>query len=781
MSDQISTLYAVALKGDGRKVLEFLAVNIILIAFGYGIFVYLLARLTFFRHLVHSPSAKPKLDLDPSRPAPSIAILVPAYCEEPAVIWQTILSAALLDYPDRRIVLLLDNPPSPSTLPEKELLAQSRALPGRLRDLFQPLAERFSTAVSDLRASRQDWDIGNAAEQTGELYIQAAAFLEVLARRIEAGEFGKCAEHFRRLFVERILLEPAKHHRLAAERLRLPTVTAAQLERALAQLDHLFQFEIESFERKRYWNLSHAPSKAANLNAYIGLIGRHYVVLGGDADERGFLIEHSPDAPTINAPRFHAREAEFIMVLDADSFPVADYARRTVAMLTTPGNERIAVAQTPYTAVLGSNSLLERTAGATTDIYYPVAQGMSLLNAASWVGATAMVRKAALDDIASKDTERGHEITIYIPDTTVIEDAEATIRLAAKGWSVKNLPMRLNYSATPADFGALIIQRRRWANGGLILLPVLFAYLRQAPLTKRTLVEGFMRIYYLTAAPITSICGLAIVVYPFDQSLVSVWIGATIFPFLLLHARDLSRSGYSWTDLPGVFALNLLLLPVVLGGVLKSIQQILFRKKIPFARTPKIADRTAVPPLYILALSGLVFWSGFIFLNDLLNDSRGHALPSLWNVLAFTYGCVTFIGLGAMSVDTLRGIAYRTPQLVKAMSATTGRVLRAGRDYVIEGARLTLSHPASGSASLKLRVPSKEASGASLSGAERSLGGYTVVRSTDVDGDLDVAAKSDAVGVPIDLAPRDGERKMAQAHTAEGLADGPVVKPLLSG
>ena len=33
---------------------------------------------------------------------------------------------------------------------------------------------------------------------------------------------------------------------------------------------------ITRFERKRYRNLSHAPSKAMNLNSYIGLLGRSF-------------------------------------------------------------------------------------------------------------------------------------------------------------------------------------------------------------------------------------------------------------------------------------------------------------------------------------------------------------------------------------------------------------------------------------------------------------------------------------------------------------------------
>ncbi|TMH25800.1 MAG: hypothetical protein E6H63_14345, partial [Betaproteobacteria bacterium] len=70
----------------------------------------------------------------------------------------------------------------------------------------------------------------------------------------------------------------------------------------------------------------------------------------------------------------------------------------------------------------------------------------------------------------------------------VIEDTESSIDLINRGWQLYNYPERLAFSATPADFGALLIQRRRWANGGLIILPKLLRYLVRGP--GRTLARG---------------------------------------------------------------------------------------------------------------------------------------------------------------------------------------------------------------------------------------------------------------------------------------------------
>ena len=128
------------------------------------------------------------------------------------------------------------------------------------------------------------------------------------------------------------------------------------------------------------------------------------------------------------------------------------------------------MAQTPYSAFPGSATRIERISGATTDIQHIVHQGMTHYDATFWVGANAVLRKKALDDIREIDYEGDWEIRRYIQDRTVIEDTESTIDLGVHGWTLYNYPERMAYSATPPDFGSLCIQRQRWANGGLLIL-----------------------------------------------------------------------------------------------------------------------------------------------------------------------------------------------------------------------------------------------------------------------------------------------------------------------
>src|SRR5699024_10213890 len=112
----------------------------------------------------------------------------------------------------------------------------------------------------------------------------------------------------------------------------------------------------------------------------------------------------------------------------------------------------------------GSATRLERLAGATTDVQHILHQGMTRYDATFWVGANAVLRKAALEDLETTDRSDGIEVHRYISDRTVIEDTESSIDLTVRGWRLHNYPERLSYSATPPDFGSLSVQRQRWAN-----------------------------------------------------------------------------------------------------------------------------------------------------------------------------------------------------------------------------------------------------------------------------------------------------------------------------
>src|SRR3569833_1419082 len=80
----------------------------------YGSFVYQATRLGYIkRRGGHRPASRAALDTVFDDGRKPLTILVPSYKEDRRVIFQTLMSAALQEYPERRVVLLVDDPPHP--------------------------------------------------------------------------------------------------------------------------------------------------------------------------------------------------------------------------------------------------------------------------------------------------------------------------------------------------------------------------------------------------------------------------------------------------------------------------------------------------------------------------------------------------------------------------------------------------------------------------------------------------------------------------------------------
>jgi len=636
-----------------RHWLELAAFTLITAFLIYGNVGYQLTRIGHLqRRASHRPPTRAELEACHDTPAQSLVFLVPSYREEARIVRQTLLSAALQEYPHRRVVLLIDDP---FRFEDPDALAALVAV----RNLALSLDLQMQEAAAPFKAAREAFlrraregtlTASEEATAVATLYRQAADWFEAEAALWE------CADHTDRFFVEAVLRAPARAHRDRAESWLAraheadASIEPEALQREHARLASMFAVGLTSFERKRFANLSHEPNKAMNLNTYIALLGKRYVER--EHADGTHLVEATGDAAVLDVP-----QASYLITLDADSLLLPGYALRLVGVMEAAGNERIAVAQTPYSAIPGADAALERTAGATTDIQYLIHQGFTQHHATFWVGANALLRHAALHDIAVVADENGKPVRRYIQDRTVIEDTESTVDLIDKGWRLYNYPERLAYSATPADFGALVVQRARWANGGLIILPKLLRYLLSGPRRLQKLREGFFRVHYLTSIAGVNLGLLAVLGYPFPDVLQSAWLPLTALPYYALYARDLRQSGYSrGSDLLRVYALNLLLLPVNVGGVLRSLHQAWKGHRIPFLRTPKIAGRTRVPARYVAALFAIVVVCLAAGLNDLLDGNVAHSLFAFANGALFLYAIATFVGFAAAWNDLHHGI-----------------------------------------------------------------------------------------------------------------------------
>jgi len=619
---------------------EAVAFGLIVALLAYGGLVYQMARAGHFRRLLTSrdgavPAIRTAQREGPARP---LAVLVPSYREELEVIRQTVVSAALMEYPNRRITVLIDDPPFGDPGQRAALQATCKAI----RDLhtqFERLAQPFEDAYGRFRRRMLGAiDARLETARVADLYRLAGHLIE----RNAATWTGRGPKsHADGFFAEAILARLVMEHRQTAQAFEGEELAASEIDREYRRLESLFRVPIDSFERKRYANLSHQRNKAMNLNAYIGLIGGAYREV---VTAEGVVLQScAPGAADVVAPA-----ADYLLTLDADSVVLPDYAVKLVEAMEA--DERVAVAQTPYSAFPGAPGMLERVAGATTDLQYLAHQGSSAFGAAYWVGANALLRHSALIDIRTDTVERGHIVPIFIQDRTVIEDTGSTIDLIRRGWRLHNHPERLAYSATPPDFGSLAIQRRRWSNGGLIILPDLLRHL----LSRRhggSAGEGPMRIHYLVSPAVANGGLLALLAIPFDAHLASIWLPLSAAPYYFLYGRDLKQTGYRWSDLARIYALNLMLLPVNLAGVFDSARQILTGRKAPFARTPKIEGRTATPVGY-LAFQGLaIVYLLASLARDILGGVWQHAVFSGLNLALFAYGFARFIGVREALAD----------------------------------------------------------------------------------------------------------------------------------
>jgi hypothetical protein len=309
------------------------------------------------------------------------------------------------------VVLLIDDSPNPTDPATIAKLNETRAIAGRIQGALAEPRARFSEALVDFELSTID---GSAVElddvrSLAEHYRWAAEWLHTMASQ------ETIDDHVDVFFVEQVLIGLADDFSLMTKALLAAvaegeTTSIERMRELHRRLAWIFDVELDTFERKAFASLSHEANKAMNLNAYIGLMGGSYRQESTPAGEVLRRVEARPGADGPDAAHADQQiidcvvpDSDFILTLDADSILVREYCLRLVYLLEQPENERVAVTQTPYSSFRGAGTRIERLAGATTDIQHILHQGMSYYGAAFWVGANAVIRKAALDDIVETE------------------------------------------------------------------------------------------------------------------------------------------------------------------------------------------------------------------------------------------------------------------------------------------------------------------------------------------------------------------------------------------
>ncbi|HEY5304440.1 MAG TPA: glycosyltransferase family 2 protein [Acidimicrobiales bacterium] len=632
---------------------------------------YLMTRLGYmYRTQQHRRVPRAVIDEFFSHSLPTITVIVPSYQEEPRVIRNTLLSAALQEYPVLRVVLLIDNDPSPTRSKDRLLLTAARSAARQVEELlsepaahFAQTLESFEKSVTASAPRVSDMRDLAAHYERAVLYVRAwytpenhddpaERFFDEHVLGSLVSDLGATAEALRRAADEDIVLP--------AERLH-------QFHRRLAWT---FRASITSFERKLYANLSHEANKAMNLNSYISLMGASYHDVESVAGR--VLVLASAGKRSLEVP-----DTDYVLTLDADSVVLPEYCLRLVHLLQQAQNADVAVAQTPYSAFPGAISTLERVAGATTDVQYIAHQGMTYYNATFWVGANAVLRKRALDDIRETTYIGDWPVHRYISDRTVIEDTESTIDLAQRGWRLVNYPERLAYSATPPDFGSLAIQRRRWATGGLIIAARLKRMTRErrgrGQRTKFS--ELLIRANYLASIAWSTTALLLLLIYPFNASLLQPILIALPIPYFVAMGSDLRALGYRRRDLARTYGFNLLLIPINLAGVGTSLIQAILSDKSAFGRTPKVRERTIPALSFIIAPYVIDVVAGYTLWRDVVDRHWVNGVFATINVVLLSYAIIAFVGVRYSIIDVIRHVQLRLYKPVRPAPRPVGAAL----------------------------------------------------------------------------------------------------------
>jgi cellulose synthase (UDP-forming) len=635
----------------------FFAVNIAFLI--YGSLFHQFTRLAYLVRLkAHRRASRDELESIYTSETPHpLTILLPSYCEETRVVRMALMSAALTEYPDRNVVLLIDNPPNPVDSAAAKELIVTRELVRRLDRTFRSLERRYAAEYTGFERRRSAAAINLAVEcaQIARLYREIATWMEKQAAAHEL------IDHYDETFVQRVLLEPAAMHRERAAEIEklgasspVGATTLLRIAREYRRIASFFAVQVSSFERKRFVNLSHASNKAMNINSYLGLIGRNFREVIGPGGR--YLEECDGQRADLRI-----RSADYIITLDADSMLLNDYAMRLTHIMDQPKAAKYAVVESPYSAVPGASSVLERIAGAQTDVQWYGSQGSTRFNGSFWVGANALLRRSALEDIREIVYERGFPISRYIHDHTLVEDTESTIDLVVRGWKVYCYPERLSYSATPRDFGALVIQRRRWANGPVLIIPKLLRYAFSVPGRIRRIPETILRLYTLSsAAGALSMLVVTCARFPDAKRLPMAWLMLSAAPYYFLYCRDLQAAGYQWWDLPRVYAMNLLLIPVNLAGLLRSLYQAITGRRPVFARTPKVPGRTAAPAVHTVLPLAILFCVMTATLQIMMRGGWAYGAYGILNCVSIGYAILIYIGIRAGVEDLGASVAFRT-------------------------------------------------------------------------------------------------------------------------
>ena len=299
-------------------------------------------------------------------------------------------------------------------------------------------------------------------------------------------------------------------------------------------------------------------------------------------------------------------DADVVAVLDADHVPTARFLTATLPYFN---DERLAFVQTPQDFYNHDSFEHLRRGGQTyseEDIFYQaIAPGKNRWGASFWCGTCALLRVSALRSVGGIATE------------SVTEDVQTSIRLYRRGWKGVFRREVLARGLAPHDAYGFMLQRNRWAQGGMQVLRIEKPY-RGLGLTRAqrvafvtsliTWFSSWRTLAYLLIPIAVAFTGGTPVAAPAD-----IFLPAFVMVLLLQLAAVRLLTGPTFSVATSMM-FEIVRLPAVLPATLAFLRP---RHRSTFKVTPKgrsgdARRRGTVPPiLWILAVLSAVSLAWF--------------------------------------------------------------------------------------------------------------------------------------------------------------------------
>ncbi len=340
---------------------------------------------------------------------------------------------------------------------------------------------------------------------------------------------------------------------------------------------------------------------------------------------------------------------DFLLVLDADFVPPPDLIR---SVLPPFRDHTVGMVQARWDHLNADESWLTKGQSLFLDGHFFFEQGGRYKSGRffNFNGTAGMWRRACVREAGGRRAD------------TLTEDLDLSYRAQMKGWNFVFLEDVGVPAEIPSTVGALEVQQRRWAQGGIQTAKKVLPELLRGPWPLGVKLEATVHLCGHLAHPLTLMLGLLLLPSQIARRALGVehyllpdllvFAAATV-PFLVFYSQAARKRGRkaSWSlrAVPQALALGVGLTVPVTGSVLRGL---FHRGDDAFVRTPKkgAADRTSYRASVAMRDLVLKLAMGVVMVGYLVSALGAGFYGSVPFIILFGSG---YLGLGLMGLDDL--------------------------------------------------------------------------------------------------------------------------------